>query len=41
MPLRWRSRRRFDGIAAGEGAPAGQELPFAGGRFLGGCQALL
>lgn len=25
MPLRWRSRRRFDGIAAGERSLAGQE----------------
>lgn len=28
MPLRWRSRRRFDGIAAGERSLARQEQPF-------------
>lgn len=29
MPLRWRSRRRFDGIAAGERSLAGQKQKFA------------
>lgn len=28
MPLRWRSRPRFDGMAAGERSLAGQERPF-------------
>lgn len=35
MPLRWRSRRRFDGIAAGERSLAGQKQTVAKGSFRG------
>jgi len=32
MPLRWRSSPKFDGAAAGERSPAGQEEPVANAR---------
>ncbi|CAJ3198841.1 Uncharacterised protein [Burkholderia pseudomallei] len=34
MPLRWRSRRRFDGIAAGERSLAGQEATLKAAKRL-------